>query len=549
MTRDDYLKIAVAAVASGVVGAFFKKLFEILPTGVSLSGFLALTLFVALAWRTFERLEGREKEAGSDERARFEAFRQDLVDGGTPARVYNLWLGRMLDAVDRFFGDAGRADRSWVARLMRLETPGPRWTAVAYDRCLLLALLYPIAVVFVVWVISGRVGPAEAALGLRESAAGWTWDTAKRGAALLSLFAMAVTIVGFFNAEGRTLLFWGIAFPITVTGAVVGVGDAVGGLGLVIGAIGAGVGAGVVGGAGAVFGAVAVIVVAIVFDAIVGNVALAIVAGVSVAGAAAWIFIVDALSKYFTDRNRFGTFIFLHFITTFVVISGLSSTNIPHDTDSLLLFFSLLTLINAPIDWLALGFTRALLRKGLVKSGWWPFGFALVDLAVAAVLVAGLAFVLVFAVQFFDDMAALGGGPEARILPLRPLFARLHDAPTAYEVWWVWAMLFSSMIPSFVNLTIAAAAFLRGLPAVHARVLARLEPNRALGTWDRIGLAATLAGQVVIGGMLAIGVFYLAAMVVLPMVLPAFAHLLLTFADGLAEADLPAQMIDVFRHW
>lgn len=512
MTRDDYLKIAVAAVASGVVGAFFKKLFDILPTEVSLSGFLALTLFVVLAWRTFERLEGREKEPGSDERARFEAFRQDLVDGGTPARVYNLWLGRGLDAVDRFFGDAGRADRSWVARLMRLETPGPRWTAVAYDRCLLLAYLYPVAVVFVVWVISGRVGPAEAALGLGESAAGWTWDTAKRIALAITfiLSARLHYLMESPQTSHKLAIFLKLSACLSISIYLITTMNPLQ-----------------------------------IENNLMTNTSTTLLPV---------FFAIFFVNKFYinTTKGRNYYLFYLALISIFISIITLpyflSAVSQWTFIGAELLFYLLFALINAPIDWLALGFTRALLRKGLVKSGWWPFGFALVDLAVAAVLVAGLAFVLVFAVQFFDDMAALGGGPEARILPLRPLFARLHDTPTAYEVWWVWAMLFSSMIPSFVNLTIAAAAFLRGLPAVHARVLARLEPDRALGTWDRIELAATLAGQVVIGGMLAIGVFYLAAMVVLPMVLPAFAHLLLTFADGLAEADLPAQMIEVFRH-
>lgn len=109
-------------------------------------------------------------------------------------------------------------------------------------------------------------------------------------------------------------------------------------------------------------------------------------------------------------------------------------------------------------------------------------------------------------------------------------------------------MLFSSMIPSFVNLAIAAAAFLRGLPIVHTRVLARLAPDRVPGWGERLGLAATLAGQVVVGGVLALGVFYFAATVLLPMVLPAFAGVLLDFSEILADADLPAQMIEVLRH-
>lgn len=47
----------------------------------------------------------------------------------------------------------------------------------------------------------------------------------------------------------------------------------------------------------------------------------------------------------------------------------------------LLLFVGLLTLLNAPFDWASLGLTRALLRLGLERGGWWPLVYGLVDAA------------------------------------------------------------------------------------------------------------------------------------------------------------------------
>jgi ABC-type sugar transport system permease subunit len=83
-----------------------------------------------------------------------------------PTIVYNRWLRIALEKVDAFFGDAGRKDSSWIARALHLETDGPRWTAPAFDRCLLLALIYPIVTVFAVWAFSGHMGLAERALVL-----------------------------------------------------------------------------------------------------------------------------------------------------------------------------------------------------------------------------------------------------------------------------------------------------------------------------------------------------------------------------------------------
>jgi hypothetical protein len=105
-------------------------------------------------------------------------------------------------------------------------------------------------------------------------------------------------------------------------------------------------------------------------------------------------------------------------------------------TGAWLLFYGLFTLVNAPIDWLALGFTRALLRRGLARRGWWPFFYALLDLAVAALLVAALAFALVLAAQTFDDFAALRAGHDARVLPLAKLFGELEADPTGATNWW-----------------------------------------------------------------------------------------------------------------
>src|SRR5258708_6768580 len=65
-------------------------------------------------------------------------------------------------------------------------------------------------------------------------------------------------------------------------------------------------------------------------------------------------------------------------------------------------FHGLLTLLNAPFDWFSVGLTRALLRGGLQLGGWWPYGLALLDAALAALIIAVLALAMVAGVQGFD---------------------------------------------------------------------------------------------------------------------------------------------------
>ncbi len=100
----------------------------------------------------------------------------------------------------------------------------------------------------------------------------------------------------------------------------------------------------------------------------------------------------------------------------------------------LLLFLGLLTLLNAPFDWASLGLTRALLRRGLEREGWWPYCYAVVDALFATGIIACLAFVMVFFVQAFDELAVHGGGKP--VLPLDTFFDGIAKNPAAPEYWW-----------------------------------------------------------------------------------------------------------------
>jgi hypothetical protein len=76
----------------------------------------------------------------------------------------------------------------------------PRWTAPAFDRCLLLALIYPIVTVFAVWALSGHVGPAERALGLRPDDPASRYPDLWRG---LSFFSAAGSEQVDFGSHAR----------------------------------------------------------------------------------------------------------------------------------------------------------------------------------------------------------------------------------------------------------------------------------------------------------------------------------------------------------
>jgi hypothetical protein len=93
--------------------------------------------------------QGAEPE-GSIERQDYERLRAGLAGDNLAARLYAKWLTKFLDWIERFFGDRGMADRTLFPHAFGLKKPAPLWTAPALDRCLLLALIYPIATIFLI---------------------------------------------------------------------------------------------------------------------------------------------------------------------------------------------------------------------------------------------------------------------------------------------------------------------------------------------------------------------------------------------------------------
>jgi hypothetical protein len=155
---------AAMAWLAGWTGGVGSILATVLAIAVAVCGLV----FSIMYKRYVGVLASGAKRKGTPERNGYDALRESLEAGGLPNRLYAERLTAFFGAVDRFFGDAGMADRTLFPHAFGLKAPAPLWTAPAYDRCMLLALIYPIAAVFIIWAISGHVGPAEAGLGLSE---------------------------------------------------------------------------------------------------------------------------------------------------------------------------------------------------------------------------------------------------------------------------------------------------------------------------------------------------------------------------------------------
>jgi len=128
--------------------------------------------------------------ADPDKPAEFDAYttlRDSLTKGNLAARLYAERLTRFLNWIDRFFGDAGMADRTLFPHFFGLRTPAPLWTAPAFDRCMLLAAIYPVVTILIIWAVSGQVGQAGEALLLKLDYSAWQRGLLVAGSVSVSL--------------------------------------------------------------------------------------------------------------------------------------------------------------------------------------------------------------------------------------------------------------------------------------------------------------------------------------------------------------------------
>ncbi|MGI8569093.1 MAG: hypothetical protein ACR2KT_08515 [Methylocella sp.] len=455
------------------------------------------------------------------------------------------------------------AGRSLFPHAFGLENERPLWTPRSLDRCLFLALVYPIAMIFVIWAVAGNAGPAEMALGLKPDVSGLA----------RSLVAAAAIFVGFvlwsfFRRKGRNSSVWG-----RVTDKIDGVGaTAIVAALIALGTVGGATALTAFGfvGAGAVAFGVAVVGAVASTNRVAGAVTVAtavpiafglafglggepqsIVAVVVAAAATATLGIL-LLCWIAIKCGAQGVFLF--FFIPAAIMACLAAVNLLlplttwRYTGPLLLFQGLLTLINAPFNWASVGLTRALLRRGLELKGWWPYFLAFINVLLTTAIVAALALAMVIAIQAFNEVVAHGVQPPMvpRDLPfegiaLGGLFEGISKNPAAPEYWWIYALLLATMIPSLISLMIGGASLTSGIPGLPSLLL-RFMPEGKVEAWNRTWLAVVLTAQLFLGATLGVvaGAFLVVALSVY--VMPDAGLSLLEQARAVAALDLPAQV-------
>ncbi|WP_315754713.1 MULTISPECIES: hypothetical protein [unclassified Bradyrhizobium] len=561
--------VVTAAAATGAwLAGSSNQATILLTTGLTLISAILALAFSLLYRRTVAVLGAGGAPIGSPARTSYDALRQNLTGNNTAARIYHERLTAFLDKVERFLGDTGMADRTLFPKAFGLHAPQPLWTAPAFDRCLWLALIYPFATIVLIWIISGHAGPAETALGLQSGVAGWQRVLAAPFCAITGF----VVWLSYKEKDKLDIYAWG-ALTVVLATVVAGAGAST----VVINGVCAVAIAVALSGsitlpyAGALAVAFAVAFAIIFVGAVAGTfsivsaasayagttstavvltialIVLTVATAIAVTFYFAFTAIIIALrliNRIAIAKQKEGLLLatIVMALTAFCLSAPavLTSTSSLDPSGPLLLFLGLLTLVNAPFDWASLGMTRALLRRGLERGGWWPYLLALLDTALAAMIIMILAIAMVVAVQAFDTIRIHHGGKP--ILPLQSLFDGIASHPAEPEYWWLYALLISSMIPSFVNLMIGGAAFLRGVPGLRALLLRFLPNGKAVPSFDRPWIALVLTAQTFVGATLGVAAQILLLLGIVGYVMPWLGLHILGVSRGVADLNLPERL-------
>jgi hypothetical protein len=548
------VSVMFAILGTGLAAALVylaTPIFEMLPSWLRYilvaSGAVGIVYFLWL----LVRLGGAA--AGSDHRTWYVAFR-DGITSDQEAGHYARGVTRAIAWSDRFLGDEGNEDKGIFPRAFGLVEAAPLWTVSSYDRSLLLALVYPLAAISLVWAIWGRVGQAEEVLLMqvlpawvrclavvfvvgfvfgavrfsqaRSVRAKWVWG----GLSLIfSIFAalfgirvfLFVLILGPFCAFSFVLAAmiarFFVAAP-TLSRFLTSIRQfSITGIGLIV-----------------------ILVAFIVSDPVstaFGNVVGEIVGdshkyliAIIASGICVYVFVPASLiaSHFVIVRSKFqmnlGKVIFLFSVFLYFVcawIVPLSKGNNAAMT-AVQYFFAVLTIVNAPFDWIAIGITRGLLRRGLERKGSWPLILALADFMLSLVLLALLALTTLWTTEIFNHALASGGGKSE--IDVAKYLTALSDSGQRGnpEYYWLYAMLFSSQIPAVINMAFGALCLLRGLPYVNRWMAARLPETGGIGSWARLSVATAQSLQLALAVAIACIAYYVMVTFLIGLVDPIF---------------------------
>jgi hypothetical protein len=198
----------------------------------------------------------------------------------------------------------------------------------------------------------------------------------------------------------------------------------------------------------------------------------------------------------------------------------------------LVLVFVLIPLVNIPFDWLSVGLTRALLRRGCEPGAWLPLWLGLIDFGFGLILLLLLAAALIVALQAADAILIhFHRDPAANVVAL---LDNIRDEPRDPANYWAYVTLFSTLVPSVLNAVIGAFSLVTWwLPEQRLWALAQLDILDRRDKGIRVRVAALLGAQACAGTvLLALALWLLwQALLEVPLVRPGIVKAAIWFAE------------------
>lgn len=478
---------------------------------MNLGEWLSLLSIIAVVFGYIARLYG-----GILDDRKSQDFRQLQIRVSAGGGVFEDYRKRMriwLDRTDRFFEQTPN------------KTPLKinEWSAFALDRCLQLAIFYPVCAAFLGWIWLGEAGSLGAAIGL------WPLESnvirVTYVLALLTGLFMVWRGKGLDGIKDYGFILLGLSIIFGLEWAMDEASDALRTAHYTLSSIGICIilVARLYGG-GAGLGAVSIS--AAFTMAIVGSGGWNVVAAVSIHGVregleytypfiiASVISVLGTIFVIWGMRPAIRRGFLLQmtlFVTVFycLIVYILPATKLLWDGTLLYVIFSLMLavlivpLVNAPFDWLSSGLTRYCLRESLSsKSGWLRAAWVLLDVFLAFALMFALSGFMIFALEGYNAAVSLAD-ISYRPAPVYEQIIAISSDPTSFSHLWLYFALFSTLLPTVCHATIWAASLVT-VPFGINRFIAPLITNEslALGPVVRAKVVAMLTCQWIVAFLL-----------------------------------------------
>ena len=354
------------------------------------------------------------------------------------------------------------------------------WGWPLLDRTLRLAVTYPILFLLVMWLATGNEGRIGSLVVLPSDPSWWA-----RAATLVAIASLATVRFGRKKLSSRKRL----ALQLITYGA----GSAFMGAFIFVSPL-----AGVVvflvaviltitnGGAGVLVSLFAGTVVLAVRSAYVGELAIMAVLAGGIVGLVGLVLALEAISR--ATKAGHGAVVYtalcvlmLMGLMVAAVVVDLGNSNVA----VMLIFWGVLPVWNGIFDYLSIGLTRWLVRAGAARREK-AFLYGCYDLGAAILAFTGLGCTLIAMIHLMNCLAS------APLLDLSSLFNDLRTPARRGDYWWLYAMLFSTLVPTLLHLAVSLWSLTALIPAQFKTWAADQLPNIQDSGWTRLRVEGAL---------------------------------------------------------